>query len=64
MFASQNGHENVVKLLLDNGANIDTKDKSGATPLWTAAQNEHDNIVKLLIDKGANVNTKISYGFT
>jgi len=45
-----NGHEAVVKLLLETGkADIDSKDtRSGRTPLEWAAGNGHGAVVKLL----------------
>jgi ankyrin repeat protein len=46
--AAQNGHDTVVKLLLQAGADIESKDIDGHTPLSMAAYNGHDAIVKLL----------------
>ncbi|KAF4440036.1 hypothetical protein F53441_12407 [Fusarium austroafricanum] len=47
--AAGNGHEAIVKLLLDTGkVDPDAKDKDGRTPLWQAAANGHEAIVKLL----------------
>jgi Ankyrin repeats (3 copies) len=48
----------VVRLLLDKGANIDTKAKSGETVLHRAVENGHEAVVRLLLEKGANVDTK------
>ena len=49
-WAAQNGHEAVVKLLLETGkVDVDSKDKGyGQTPLSWAAQNGHEAVVKLL----------------
>jgi len=59
VMASQNGHTEVVKLLLENGADVNMKIKLfGETALWLASQNGHAEIVKLLLDKGADVNVK------
>ena len=53
-WAAENGHDGVVKLLLETGkVNADSKDVTfGRTPLIWAAGNGHDGIVKLLIDTG------------
>ena len=48
-YAAWNGHEAVVKLLLEKGAELETKDKVyGQTPLSYAAWNGHEAVVKLL----------------
>jgi ankyrin repeat protein len=49
--AARGGHEAVVKLLIDNGANV--KDIYGSIALESAARGGHEAIVKLLIDNGA-----------
>ena len=56
--AAWEGNEKFVKLLIENGANVNHVAKGGFTPLIAASQNNHFNIVKLLIEKGVNVNHK------
>jgi hypothetical protein len=51
--AALNGHEAVVKLLLEKGAELEAKDEDGRTPLLWAARNGHEAVVKLLREKGA-----------
>ena len=52
MMASANGHTEVVKLLLDNGADVNVKNTDdGVTALFMASANGHTEIVKLLLDK-------------
>ncbi|CAI4214201.1 unnamed protein product [Parascedosporium putredinis] len=49
--AAENGHEGIVKLLLDTqNVDIDSKINSSRTPLSWAAGNGHEGIVKLLLD--------------
>ena len=48
----ENGHEAVVKLLLEKGAELETKDDNGRTPLSWAAENGHEAVVKLLLEQG------------
>ena len=52
------------ELLLDNGANINVKDKIGASPLHRAAQRGQVKLVKYLIDKGADIEAKNNSGST
>jgi uncharacterized protein YraI len=58
------GHTDFVKSLLDSGANIESKNKVGATPLIFASAKGHKDVVKLLVDRGANVNAKTTTGIT
>jgi ankyrin repeat protein len=58
MWAAENGHEAVVKLLLEKGAQLETKDEDGHTPLLYATENGHEAVVKLLLEKGAELETK------
>jgi hypothetical protein len=53
-WAAENGHEAVVKLLLDTGkVDADSKDaENDRTPLSWAARNGHEAVVKLLLDTG------------
>ncbi|KAI9780621.1 MAG: hypothetical protein M1816_002782, partial [Peltula sp. TS41687] len=50
--AAENGHEAVVKLLLDrDDVEADSKDQQGRTPLSRAAVDGHEAVVKLLLDR-------------
>jgi len=52
-----------VKLLLEKGAELETKDKEySRTPLSHAAENRHEAVVKLLLEKGAELETKSNSG--
>jgi ankyrin repeat protein len=52
------GREAVVELLLEKGADVESKDRLGRTPLLCAAINGHEAVVKLLLEKGANLEFK------
>ena len=56
--AARNGNIKIVRLLLDKGADVNAKDRSGKTAMILAAKNGHADIVRLLLDKGADVNAK------
>ena len=51
--ASQEGHVDVARLLVDSGADIDTATEEGLTALMIARHFGHTAIVKLLLDAGA-----------
>ena len=53
------GYESIVQRLLEKGADIDGKDRSGQTALSRAAMKGHEAVVKLLLEKGADVESKI-----
>jgi ankyrin repeat protein len=59
--SAENEHEAVVKLLLEKGADVQSKDNSGDTPLSMAARNRHQAVMKLLLEKGADVGSKDRY---
>ena len=59
VFAIQSDRERsyiCVKTLIDCGADIESKDRIGFTPLLHAIENGRSDIVELLINEGANVN--------
>ena len=55
----------MVKLLLEKGADLESKDDAySQTPLSWAARNGHEAVVKLLLEKGADLESKDRYGQT
>jgi ankyrin repeat protein len=54
--ASHQGRLEEVKRLLDEGVDVNAKEKGGQTALVMAAMNGHTNTVKLLLGKGADIN--------
>ena len=52
-----------MKLLLEKGADVESKDDDGQTPLSRAAMYGHsyEAVVKLLLEKGADVESKDRY---
>ena len=52
------GDPEIVKLLLDNGANINAVAWGKWTPLFMAVEKGHTSIVRVLLDGGANINAK------
>ncbi|HMV41400.1 MAG TPA: ankyrin repeat domain-containing protein [Leptospiraceae bacterium] len=75
MWAAARGKKELVKLLIDHGAEVNAKDdwkgnmtKPDGTEGWTAllfaADSDHEEVVKILIEKGADVNIKTKSGIT
>ena len=59
-FAARNDYDpEVIRKLIEGGADVNAKDCNGGTPLHYAARyNSSPEIIKLLIDKKANVNAE------
>ena len=62
--ASNEGHQEMVQLLLDSGASIDKACKNGITPLNIAACCGHLDIVRSLISEGADFENASTSGVT
>ena len=54
--AAQNGHETVVRALIEAGADVNKVKDNGLTPLYVGAHNGHETVVRALIDLGADIN--------
>jgi len=65
MFAAMNPNPEVVKVLLENGADIHARNEYGWTALmWAAAMNPNSGVAKALLEAGADVNAKEKDGKT
>jgi hypothetical protein len=62
--AARGGHINIVRFLIENGANVNAKSYDGKTPLHGAAENMNKDIALLLLEKGADINAKERNGWT
>ena len=61
MWAADNGHTEIVNVLIDNGATLNAKDFYGWTALMKAVHRGHVGTVQALVKNRANVNVK-NYG--
>ena len=62
--ASERGHLDIVKCLIEKGADVNAKDEDEETALHLASEEGHLEIVQYLIEKGADINAKDCYGQT
>jgi len=58
LYATRDGHVEIVRTLLDRGAKVDAVAPRGITALMVAAQRGHVEIVKLLLVKRAFINAR------
>ena len=54
--AAQSGHFEIVKMLLESGADHDAREGDGKTALWLAANEGSNDIVSLLLSRNALIN--------
>jgi hypothetical protein len=64
MWAALNGKTDIVAMLLQRGANINARTRSGVTALSAAASKGYADVVSLLLRNRANVNIKDNKGRT
>jgi ankyrin repeat protein len=67
MLASSNGHTEVVRLLIDNGAYVNACSEDPCdmtTALISAAFDGHTDVVRVLIKHKANINARSNNGIT
>ncbi|KAL2018827.1 hypothetical protein VTK56DRAFT_385 [Thermocarpiscus australiensis] len=60
--AALNGYDDIVRLLVDAGCNIDCVNNDKDTPLLDAVENGHLEVVKILLEAGVNPRKANAYG--
>lgn len=63
-WAVDQGHREMVELLLDHGARINFKDRSMLTALHIAVTGQHRKVVSVLLEHGARIEAKAEHGDT
>ncbi|OGE48611.1 hypothetical protein PENARI_c027G02139 [Penicillium arizonense] len=56
--ASINGHEKVVQILLDQGADVNVQAGDYGSALQAASSGGHEKVVQMLLDRGADINAQ------
>lgn len=64
LMATYNGHYNIVRMLVENGADIHAIDKDNNNPFLWASFNGFYDITKLLLEHGADYNIQDNPGYT
>ena len=64
MEAASGGYADIVKLLIDHGANVNAKSSVGNTALTYACCGGYEDVVKILLDAGADVEHQNENGHT
>ena len=65
LFATSSGRVEIVKALIDAGADVDVRERDNATALHVAERNKNEEIVEILLKAHADPNvTTSSWGFT
>lgn len=64
MRAAARGHEDVVRVLLDAGADACARRADGFTPLILAVFFGHEGVVRLLVERGADASARTGLGTT
>ena len=62
--ASSKGHPEVVRILLEKGADIEATNLNGDTPLHIASEEGHIDVVKILLEAGADKEARHKLGWT
>ncbi|RYC59945.1 hypothetical protein CHU98_g6259 [Xylaria longipes] len=60
-YATVNGHQLIVQLLLKRGAKVDAREENGLTPLLWATHHGYNGIITLLLEKGARQDSKLDH---
>lgn len=63
-WAASRGYRDLVELLIDHGANINSRDRSNMTALYILIIGEHSDVVSLLLERSARIEDKASYDET
>jgi ankyrin repeat protein len=63
MYAAEAGNNEVVELLIRNGAEVDAKNDGGETALMLASKSGHTETAEILIRNGADVNARDNLGY-
>jgi len=64
LMVAEHGHLDIVRFLVDKGADVNQKLADGTTPLIRAAANNHPKVVRFLLERGADPEATTKEGKT
>ena len=64
LYAARDGRMDIVRMLLDAGAEVNQRDANEIPPLILAITNNHPDVARFLIDRGADIKAVDWYGRT
>ncbi|KAF3293548.1 hypothetical protein TWF132_004516 [Orbilia oligospora] len=64
LFAAKEGYEDIVRVLIESGANPEAKNHYGEAAILLAVREGHESIVRILIGIGVNLEVKNDYDET
>jgi ankyrin repeat protein len=56
LYYCDEGHQNVIEILINNNVDINKANKSGSTPLIISCSKGNTKVVRLLLENNATVN--------
>ena len=63
IFLLQEGHVDMVKLLIKHSADVDAQAKNGLAPIHLCAQEDRTNVAEILVSNGADMNAVTKAGY-
>ena len=64
VYAARKPGLDIIKLLLENGAALNAKNRDGATALMSASANGYMEVVKFLLEQGIDINARDNGGMS
>ncbi|KAL2817725.1 hypothetical protein BDW59DRAFT_152404 [Aspergillus cavernicola] len=64
LWAAEQGHAPLVKLMVEKPVSLNARDQQARTPLLWAAQNRSEDMARVLVERGADIDAQDDHGWT